>query len=222
MSFHRDRHAPPAPDPPPRSDRDFVAFINGLNRQWVEAAARVSPRLLVELTALVGPALADFVERFPDDGPALFPVSWAGEDQSHGWFDLGREFTEQWHHQAQIREAVGAPPLPDPNWLHAVLLIALRGLPHAYRDTPADAGRAVTIEIAGASGGVWTLRREPSGWTLWAGTEEKESARVRLSDDTAWRLLFNALPPQQLPGRVSVTGDPALAEPLMRARSVVV
>jgi len=222
LSFHRDRHPPPAPDPLPRSDRDFVAFINRLNRQWVEAAARVSPRLLIDLTAFVGPALADFVERFPDDGPALFPVSWAGEAESQGWFDLGREFTEQWHHQAQIREAVGAPPLSDPIWLHSVLLVALRGLPHAYRDTPADTGRVVTIEIAGAGGGVWTLRRDPNRWTLWAGTEGQESARVRMSDDTAWRLLFNALPPHSLPDRVSVTGDSALAEPLMRARSVVV
>jgi large subunit ribosomal protein L20 len=113
----------------------YSAFINGLNREWVEAAARVSPRLLIDLTAFVGTSLADFVERFPDDGPALFPVSWAGEAESQGWFDLGREFTEQWHHQAQIREAVGAPPLSDPIWLHSVLLIALRGLPHAYRDT---------------------------------------------------------------------------------------
>jgi len=222
LSFHRDGHTPPAPETPPRGDRDFVAFINGLNRQWVEAAARLSPRLLIELSAFVGISLADFVERFPDDGPALFSVSWAGEDESQGWFDLGREFTEQWHHQAQIREAVGAPPLSDPIWLHSVLLIALRGLPHAYRDTPADTGRMVTIEIAGASGGVWTLRRDPSRWTLWAGTEGQVSARVHLSDDTAWRLLFNALPPHRLPGRVSVTGDPALAEPLMRARSVVV
>ena len=79
LSFHRDGHTPPAPGTPPRNEREFVAFINGLNRQWVEAAERVSPPMLVELSALVGTALADFVERFPDDGPALFPVSWAGE-----------------------------------------------------------------------------------------------------------------------------------------------
>ena len=222
LSFHRDRHSPPAPAVPPRTERDFVAFINGLNREWVDAAARVSPRLLIELSAFVGTALADFVERFPDDGPALFPVSWAGEAESTGWFDLGREFTEQWHHQAQIREAVGAPPLWDPNWLHAVLLISLRGLPHAYRDTAADAGTLVTIEIAGASGGVWTLRREDDRWTLWAGEESQAATRVRMTDDTAWRLLFNALPPQHLAGRLKVTGEAALAEPLVAARSVIV
>jgi len=222
LSFHRDGHTPPAPDTPPGGDRDFVAFINGLNRQWVEAAARLSPRLLVELSAFVGISLADFVERFPDDASALFPVSWAGENESQGWFDLGREFTEQWHHQAQIREAVGAPPLSDPVWLHAVLLIALRGLPHAYRDTAAHTGATVTIDIDGASGGLWTLRRDAERWTLWAGSEATESARVRLSDGTAWRLLFNALPAERLAGRMAVTGEVRLAEPLARARSVVV
>jgi len=222
LSFHRDGHTPPAPETPPRGDRDFVAFINGLNRQWVEAAARLSPRLLIELSAFVGISLADFVERFPDDGPALFSVSWAGEDESQGWFDLGREFTEQWHHQAQIREAVGAPPLSDPIWLHSVLLIALRGLPHAYRDTAADPGATVTIDIDGPGGGLWTLRRDAARWTLWAGSEATESARVRLSDDTAWRLLFNALPAERLADRMAVTGEMRLAEPLARARSVVV
>jgi uncharacterized protein (TIGR03083 family) len=222
ISFHRDGHTPPAPDPPPRTEREFVAFINGLNRQWVEAFARVSPALLVELSAFAGTALADFMEQFPDDGPALFPVSWAGEAESQGWFDLGREFTEQWHHQAQIREAVGAGPLSQPIWLHAVLLIALRGLPHAYRGTNAATGATLAIEITGASGGAWTLRRDDDRWTLWSGTEPGVTARVRMSDDTAWRLLFNALPPQHMASRLEVTGDAALAGPLARARSVVV
>ena len=41
-----------------------------------------------------------------------------------------------------MRDAVGAPPLPDPHWLHAVLLIALRGLPHAYATFPPPPARA--------------------------------------------------------------------------------
>jgi uncharacterized protein (TIGR03083 family) len=222
LSFHRDGHTPPAPDPPPRDEREFVAFINGLNRQWVDAAARISPQLLVELSAYVATSLADFVERFPDDGAALFPVSWAGEAESQGWFDIGREFTEQWHHQAQIREAVGAPPLPNPLWLHAVLLIALRGLPHAYRDTAAATGARLTLEIDGAAGGSWTLRRESDRWTLWTGQEPGGTTRVRMSDDAAWRLLFNALPPQHMTRHLDIAGDAALAGPLARARSVVV
>ena len=222
VSLHRDGHLPPAPPPPPLSERDFVAFINSLNGQWIQAARRISPRLLTDLYEFVAAALADFTESFPDDGPALFPVSWAGEERSDGWFDLGREFTEHWHHQAQVRDAVMAPPLRDPAWLHAVLLIALRGLPHAFRDTRVDTGRTLTIEITGAAGGVWTLRKDDGGWTLWAGQESGESARVTMSDETAWRLLFNALPPERAESLVTRSGDPGVSGPLLRARSVIV
>ena len=222
VSLHRDRHTPPAPPRPPGTERDFVAFINGLNGQWVEAARRISPRMLTDLYEFVAAALADFTESFPDNGPALFPVSWAGDEQSDGWFDLGREFTEHWHHQAQVRDAVEAPPLRDPAWLHAVLLIALRGLPHAFRETHVETGRALTLEITGTAGGVWTLKRDAGGWTLWAGQESGESARVTMSDDTAWRLLFNALPPERAESLVTRSGDPVVFGPLLRARSVIV
>jgi uncharacterized protein (TIGR03083 family) len=222
LSFHRDRYEPPAPAQPPRTEREFVAFINTLNGQWVDLANRISPRMLTDLYELVGAALAEFAESFPMDGPALFPVSWAGDEQSAGWFDLGREFTEVWHHQAQIRDAVGAPPLHDPAWLHALLLISLRGLPHAYRNTQATTGESVTLQITGAAGGVWTLRRDDERWTLWAGTDARESARATMTDDTAWRLLFNALPPERASGLVTTSGRTDLFGPLLCARSVIV
>jgi uncharacterized protein (TIGR03083 family) len=222
LSFHRDRHMPPAPAHPLRTERDFVSFTNGLNGQWIEAARRISPRLLADWYEFVAAALADFTESFPDDGPALFAVSWAGEERSDGWFDLGREFTEHWHHQAQVRDAVMASPLSDPAWLHAVLLIALRGLPHAFRDTPVETGRALTIEVTGTAGGVWTLRGDTDGWTLWAGQDGSETARATMSDDTAWKLLFNALPADRADRLVTRSGDPVLFGPLLRARSVIV
>lgn len=222
LSFHRDRHEPPPPERPPRTEREFVAFINDLNRQWVDVSRRVSPRMLTDLYELVGLQLADFTESFPENGAALFPVSWAGDEQSEGWFDLGREFTEIWHHQAQIRDAVGAAPLRDPAWLHAMLLISIRGLPHAYRAVEATSGQSVTIEITGAAGGIWTLRHEGGRWTLWAGAEAGESARIVMSDDTAWRLLFNALSPEQARRLVAARGEAALLTPFLAARSVIV
>ncbi len=82
--------------------------------------------------------------------------------------------------------------------------------------------QALAIEITGAAGGVWTLRREERGWTLWAGQDSGESARVTMSDDTAWRLLFNALPAARADSLVARSGDPAVLEPFLRARSVIV
>jgi uncharacterized protein (TIGR03083 family) len=117
LSFHRDRMQPPPPPQPIGSDRDFVDFINRLNAEWVGATRRFSPRVLTDLFELASRDLAGWFEVLPLDAPALFGVSWAGEETSEGWFDVGREFTELWHHQQQIRMAVGAPPLSDPRYL---------------------------------------------------------------------------------------------------------
>jgi uncharacterized protein (TIGR03083 family) len=222
LSFHRDRMVPPPPRHPINSDRDFVDFINGLNRDFVEATRRFSPQVLTDLFAKASGDLADFFERLPLDAPALFPVSWAGDQPTAGWFDVGREFTELWHHQMQIRLAVGAPPLAAPRYLRSTLEIALRVLPHAYRDVKARDGTALVVAIHGPAGGMWALVREGDRWVMQAGCADTPAAGVRISDDNAWRLLFNALPPADARAAVEIEGDPSLAQPLLSARSIVV
>lgn len=222
LSFHRDGMAPPPPSRPIKSASDFTAFINGINAEWVAASKRLSPRVLVDAFERASGELADWFESQPLDGPALFGVSWAGEHSSENWFDIGREFTELWHHQQQIRMAVGAAALSDPRFLHAVIAIAVRGLPHAYRDVAADSGHTVVIDVSGPSGGSWTLTRLEDKWSLAEGGAERASARIRLSDDAAWKLLFNALSAEETSAAVQVTGSKDLAAALMRARTVIV
>lgn len=222
LSFHRDGMAPPPPARAITSDRGFVDFINDLNAQWVRSAKRLSPQVLTDLYERASRELADWFESLPLDAPALFAVSWAGEQASAGWFDIGREFTEQWHHQQQIRMAVGADALADPRYLAAVIDVAMRGLPHAFRDVPAEPGETVVIDVSGPSGGRWTLSREDRRWTLWRGEPPVATARVRLNDDAAWKLLFNALPDRDAAGAVHVDGRAELGRALQRARSVIV
>ena len=222
LSFHRDGMAPPPPDRAINSDRDFVDFINGLNAQWVTAARRMSPRVLTDLYARASREQADWFEALPLEAPALFPVSWAGEAESAGWFDVGREFTELWHHQQQIRMAVGAPSLDDPRYLRAVIDVAVRGLPHAYRGLAAEPGNIIVLDVRGASGGRWTLTRARERWELAVGAASAPTATVSVADDAAWQLLFNALSPVDAARCVSVEGQADLAAPLLRARSVVV
>jgi uncharacterized protein (TIGR03083 family) len=222
LSFHRDAMTPPPPPGPIRSDRDFVDFINTLNAQWVASAKRLSPRVLTDWYAQASRELADWFEALPLEAPALFPVSWAGEGSSAGWFDIGREFTEQWHHQQQIRMAVGADGLADPRYLAAVIDVAVRGLPHAFREVAAEDGQTVAIDIRGASGGQWTLSREGTRWILWRGEPATVTTRIQLDADAAWKLLFNALPETDATRAIHVDGRTDLAAPFTRARSVIV
>jgi hypothetical protein len=222
LSFHRDGLIPPPPSRPINSDRDFVDFINGLNAKWVNACRRLSPRILTDLIEKGTTELATFFEALPLDAPALFGVSWAGEQTSESWFDVGREFTELWHHQEQIRLAVGAATLTDPRFLHAVLEIAVRGLPHGYRNVPGAEGDGIAIEATGPAGGQWTLEYSSGRWKILAGAPAAPATRVRLSDENAWRLLFNALKGDMARAAVQIEGRADLAEPLLAARSVIV
>jgi uncharacterized protein (TIGR03083 family) len=222
LSFHRDAMVPPPPPNAIASERDFVQFINDLNAQWVASSKRLSPRVLTDLYERASGEAADWFESLSLDAPALFPVSWAGEQASAGWFDTGREFTELWHHQQQIRMAVGADDLADPRFLGAVIDVAMRGLPHAFRDVAAEPGQTVAIDVTGDSGGQWTLVREAPRWTLWCGTPSAATTSIRLSDRTAWKLLFNALFTSDAERAIKIEGRVELGRAILQARSVIV
>jgi uncharacterized protein (TIGR03083 family) len=223
LSFHRDRAMPPSPERPVENERDLVDFINALNATWVRAAERLSPRALTDLYAWASTDLANFVETLTLDAPALFPVSWAGEARSALWLDIGREFTEVWHHGSQIREAVGAGPFEDARWLRAVLEIALHALPHAYRTVAGSPGASVAIAITGRSSGTWTLQYRGAAWEIEEGPlVEPATATATMSGEVAWRLFFNALSLREAQSQVRLDGDTALALPLLQARSVIV
>ena len=222
LSFQRDRMVPPPPPFPIAGEADFVRFINGLNHDWVTASRRLSPRVLTDLFERAGLDLAAFFEESALDGEGLFGVSWAGEMSSAAWFDTAREFTELWHHQMQIRLAVGAPPLDDPRHLRAVLEVSLRVLPHVYRGVAASEGEALVVEIAGPAGGAWTLRRDAQAWTLWAGGADAPTTKATCSDDAAWRLFYNALRGEHASAAIAVVGRKDLAQPFLHARSIVI
>ena len=86
-----------------------------------------------------------------------------GSGRSHAWLDIGREFTEVWHHGAQIRDAVAPAPFRNPDWLHAVLAIAVHAIPHAYRDVRRPVGQSLALEILGRASGSWTLTAREIG-----------------------------------------------------------
>jgi hypothetical protein len=87
----------------------------------------------------------------------------------------------------------------------------------------AEPGHTVAIDIDGPSGGRWTLQREQHCWTLWCGVPPAATTTsVRLNEETAWKLLFNALSEDDAARAIEIEGDADLGRPLLRARSVIV
>ena len=220
VAVSRDGHLL-APEEPITSPADVARLVNALNATGVGFAARLSTPQLVDLIETAGAWLTAEVSALPLHGRAVFPVSWAGEDASEHWMDVGREYTERWHHQMQIRDAVGRPLLLQPRWLDPLLDICVCALPVAYADVAAVEGTIVRLEVDAEEPRAWTLTREAGRWTVARADADTGRCTVRVSADAIWRLLFNALSSGDARALLHVTGDPALAEPLLRARSVV-
>jgi hypothetical protein len=158
--------------------------------------------------------VVDFFARLDPQQPSPFGVAWAGDEWSPNWFDIAREYTEKWHHQQQIRDAVGKPGLVERRYLYPVLDTFLRGAPHAYRHADAPDGTGVTIAIRGDVGGTWHLRRQAESWDLVEGLAAPPAVTVTLDPDTAWRLWTKGLDRREARARAAVDGDEALAAPL--------
>jgi len=220
LAFGRDGHRASGPASPAYDD--VVAFINRKNAEGVGYAERLSPRLLADLLETTGEWVSRFVLSLPSDADAAFPVAWAGEDRSTNWMDIGREYTERWHHQAQIRDAVGAPRLLQPRWFEPFLDLSVRAFPKAYANLAAPAGTSVAFEVEGETRGAWSVMRSDSGWVVWRGRATDAAASARTDADTAWRLLYNALSPEAVKARVATAGAPALTAPILAARAVMV
>jgi uncharacterized protein (TIGR03083 family) len=220
LSFGRDG-LKAAPDPTPANYAELVAYLNRLNAEWTTAAARLSPRVLMDLLDRAAPEVHAFFRSLEPHGPAMFAVSWAGEESSPNWFDIGREYTERWLHQEQIREAVSRPGLTGRDWLHPTLDIFMRALPFTYRNVAASLGKGLRVEISGEAGGVWTLIRDREGWALFEGASEAPDARIILDQQTAWKLFSKGLSYDQARRKIRIEGDRRLGEPIFGSLAVM-
>jgi hypothetical protein len=198
-----------------------VSYLNRLNAEWVTASRRLSPALLIELLDFTAGQVHAFFRSLDPHAPALFSVAWAGEDVSPNWFDIGREYTERWLHQQQIREAVGAPGLIAREWLHPTLDIFVRALPFTYRRVEGRSGQSIRFDIRGEAGGVWTLVRAAAGWSLFEGSNGTPAASVTMDQETAWKLFSKGLDPGSARRKIEIQGDAALAQPVFHSLAVM-
>jgi hypothetical protein len=148
-------------------------------------------------------------------------VSWAGLRSAPVWLDVAREYTERWHHQQHIRDAVGKPGLTSRHFMGPVLAAFVYALPPAFRHVDAPDRTTVHLHIEGEAGGDWALVREGVGWTLYAGVPDAPQARADIGQDTAWRLFTKGITPDQAENAVALTGDRQLGRQVLQAVAII-
>ena len=196
---------------PPRDGYEaFIGFINRNNAEWVQAAKRLSPQVLIDLIEITSKQVHELFRGLDPQAPALWGVSWAGEETSANWFDIAREYTERWHHQQQIRVAVGRQGINSRELYFPVLDTFMRGMPHAFRSVEAREGTIVEIQITGESGGSWFVQRADSNWRLEQHSPSAD-ATLKMDQELAWRVFTKAVDAQTAKREVQISGDRSLA-----------
>ena len=211
----RDGHSPVGPQP----GEPLTAFIHRFNDDWVQAARRVSPRLLLDLLAVTSPQVLA-LWRDIDLDAITEPVTWAGPEPAPVWLDCARDFTEYWVHQQQIRDATGRPNDSDPAVVHLVLDTFLRAMPQTLAGHDRPEGTTLIMAVTGAGGGQWCWQRQDGRWLPVEDIDG--STRLTFQEAEAlWRLCTRLIEPDAARRRVTVVGDRALADAALEVISII-
>jgi len=209
-------------DPPDaiHSYEDLVDYLNRLNADWVNAMKRVSPNTLIELLETTQEPCIAYYHSLDLWATARFAVSWAGEVESKNWFHIAREYTERWHHQQQIRDAVNKQGIMERTFFFPLIQTFMMALPHTYRNTLAPEGTIISIKVADEMGGEWKIKSEAGHWQF---TDDPGgiATTIELNPDTSWKLFTKALRKEEAVKRVIISGDQKLGEPIFGMLSVM-
>jgi uncharacterized protein (TIGR03083 family) len=201
----------------PGEGEDLDDWLNAFNQEWVDAAERISPALLIELVDLAGRRYEEHVATLDLDATGG-PVEWAtGSEPAPVWLDVGREFMERYVHQAQIRDATGRSAL-GVFFTSPVMAIAAHALPRALDGVTRPVGTVAAFSAEGEGGGTWHVVRAPAGWQLEpASPAGSVACHVRTTVDDALRLYVRE------PGSLTLNweGDRELAEALFGVKAIL-
>lgn len=216
LSSQRDGHR----EPWDAESEPLKAYIDRRNADWVAATHRLSAPVVRSLLELGGEQTQQLFESL-DPFELGAPVAWASPDPAPVWLDVARELTERWHHQQQIREAIGAPLLTDQAFMAPVLATFAFALVSPYRGVDAPAGTAVQLTVHGPSGGEWCVVRSEDSWGLRVGPAATPVASVSMDEETAWRMYVRALHRDEVERRSRIAGDERLGARMLHAFALV-
>jgi len=218
LSIQRDRYFG-VPAENINSYNDLLAYLNQLNADWIKAAKRMSPKLVIDLLIKTNKEVADYLQTIDPFAPALFSVAWAGEEESANWFHWAREYTEKWHHQQQIRLAVGKEKeLYTREWYHPHLVTSMRALAYHYRNFPGKKAEVLSFEITGDAGGIWHLYHNGEKWMQVEEIAVTENL-ISIDPEIAWRLFTKGIKPEE--AGIRIHGNKQAGEHLLSMLAVM-
>jgi len=203
------------------SPAKLATLINSLNAEGVRQYSRLHPYELILKMEAASRESAEYHRALDPFGTAMFPVSWAGEEESANWFDTAREFTERWHHQQQIRLAVDKPSIMTREFYFPVLDCFMRALPYAYHSVAAHAGSLARFNISGECGGSWYLFRDSEDWNLIAAPAGETISETTIPQEIAWRIFTKGIAPEEARTQVQAMGDEAVGLHILNMISIV-
>lgn len=207
LSIARDAYSS-ATAKPAANYADLITYLNRLNADWVLAMQRVSSIVLIELLEITGKQYFEYLKILNPFEEAVFPVAWAGEEKSANWFHIAREYTEKWHHQQQIRLAVGqTEALLTPELYYPYLATSMQALPFHYKNNTSKMGSIIKFNIKGNGGGVWFLQYNGFDWELVAGEDSDIISEVVINSEIAWLIFTKGISKIEAAKQIQVEGD---------------
>ena len=201
------------PAPEINSYRELVEYLNRLNAEWVVAMKRLSPAIIIELLEQTGQQYSAFLKTLDPMEKSAFAVAWAGEEESQNWFHIAREYTEKWHHQQQIRAAVGQEQaLYVGELFQPYLETTMRALPYHYRNAKEPRGTVIEFVVRGESDYVWFLYSNGDSWKLQKDVNSAPTSRIIMSQETSWRIFTKGISPEAARKQIRSEGNKPLAE----------
>lgn len=203
--------------------QSLVEYINQLNASFIIAAKRFSPAQLIEFLEVTGPVHTQLLSELAPFEKAAFSVAWAGETTSMNWFHIAREYTEKFHHQLQIREAVGKTEELMTAALYAPFMQTFfLGLPYLLKDHQAPDDAVVALEVSGKMGTICNVIFKQGQWNLKRDTPLNQLyAKTIIPADIAWKLFTKGVSPKEIMPMVTLEGNKAIAEQLLNLVAVV-
>ncbi len=220
LARQRDRHhgtAPPAGVD--QIEGGFATWLDDLQDQWVRAARRLSPRLVMHLLDWSGPQVFDTLAS-QDPTRLDGSVWWASPGPVPVWLDQLREVSERWIHRQQLLQALGRPSDLRVD-LAGPVLDALRwAYPNRLGLIERPDGDSVTIRVRGPVERTWHLVAEGGQWPFRPRPGDRTLAVLDVITEQAWRLLTNNLAAE---GRrdLHVSGDESIIEALLQTRAII-